>query len=201
VDWFWEFPGLTAPALALLGAATAVGRPAEAPRGDAVTRGRLATAGALGLAMIALAAALIPPWLAERDIARASDRWAASPDAAFDRLDRAEGLNPLSPKAYLVAGTIALRLGRTGKAEEEFRQALRRDPDNGYALLELGLIAAQRGQRGRAVRLLERRVRLTPRDDVVREALAAVRRGVRIDAARVNRALQRRAQLRVGRPR
>jgi hypothetical protein len=66
-------------------------------------------------------------------------------------------------------------------------------------LLDLGLIAAQRGRRADALRLLERRAELTPRDEVAKEALAAVRKGVKIDPARVNRRLLRRALLRAGR--
>ena len=94
----------------------------------------------------------------------------------------------------LTEATIALRLGGTGRAKSAFRAALEREPENGYALLELGMIAAERGQRPRARRLLERAHERSPRDGIVNEVLADVRRGRRVDLDRVNRKILQRAR-------
>ena len=190
IDWFWEFPALTGAAIAALGMAAALGpREATAPP-KALPRSLFAVAAA-GAAALALSFAV--PWLAELELDRAQDSWRADPSAAFERLDRAAALNPLTVRPQLTAGTIALRLGQTAVAEREFRDALRREPDEAYALLELGLIAAERGDRKRALALLERSTEQHPQDDAARRALAATRAGKPVSAERVNRAILDRA--------
>jgi O-antigen ligase len=193
VDWFWEFPALTGTALAMLAMATALGPRPDSPRSRALPR-PAAAAGCLAAA--ALAASFAFPWLAERHVSRATKIWPADPAGAFEQLDRAADLNPLASRAQLTAATIALRLGQTGRAAGAFRAALEREPDNRYALLELGMIAAERGHRSRALRLLERAHSRSPRDRVVTEVLADVRRGRRIDLDRVNREILQRARYR-----
>ena len=190
IDWFWEFPALTGAAIAALGMAAALGPrdPVAAPK--ALPRPLLAVAAA-GAAALALSFAV--PWLAELELDRAQDSWRADPSAAFGRLDRAAALNPLTVRPQLTAGTIALRLGRTALAEREFRDALRREPDEAYALLELGLIAAERGDRQRALALLERSIEQHPQDAAARRALVATRTGKAVSAERVNRAILDRA--------
>jgi Flp pilus assembly protein TadD len=143
---------------------------------------------------LVLGASLVLPWLADREVSRAAEVWRADPEAAFDRLDRAERLNPLSTTAQLTEATIALRLERTEHAERALRAALEREHANSYALFELGLIAAARGDRRQGSRLLAETLRHSPRDQVVREALASVRAGRRIRLDRINRAIVTRAR-------
>jgi O-antigen ligase len=193
VDWLWEFPGLTAPAFAMLGVAGAVA-PRAAPASEPAPAGARVRlpAVAAAVAALALAVSLALPWFAELQIDRAVDGWRTDPATAFDRLKSAEDLNPLSNEAQLTAATIALSLGDTARARTEFASALERDPETAYALLELGLIAAEEGRRARALGLLRRVIRLTPRDGVARQTYRAVRRGREISAAEVNRRILRR---------
>jgi len=145
-----------------------------------------------------LALAFGATWLAARDVDAASSSWRADPDAAFQRLDRAAALNPISPRAYLVEGTIALELNQTERARHGFEAALERDSGDAYALLELGLLASQAGETGRAIRLLEHHRRLQPRDPIARQVAAQARRGRKIDPDEVNARLLRRVLLRRG---
>jgi O-Antigen ligase len=195
VDWFWEFPALAGPAFAMLGLAGALAPRRPPGRRNSTRRGvaGIVLAGAVGLA---LAASLGAPWLAERQIARASEDWREDPTAAFRRLDRAESLNPLSPQPALTAGTIALRLDRRELAARRFRAALEREPRNAYALLELGLLAGERGDRGRAVRLLVRARAESPNDAIVRHALRGAQRGRPPSTDQVNARILRRARAR-----
>ncbi|HEY6780384.1 MAG TPA: O-antigen ligase family protein [Thermoleophilaceae bacterium] len=198
VDWFWEFPGLAGAAWLGLGLAGALApRSAVAPE-DAVRRTlphRLIPA-LLALAALLLALSFAAPWGAELEIDAAAKRWVHDPDGAFERLDRADRLNPLSARADLTAGTIALRQGRLDRARAAFDSALERDPNNAYATLELGLLAAGAGQRREAERLLERAVAASPRDLLSRQALHAVRRGRDVSGDRFNRLLVERARAR-----
>jgi tetratricopeptide (TPR) repeat protein len=149
---------------------------------------------ALGaLAVLALAVSFALPWLAALEVKRASETWAANPDAALQRLDRAESLNPLSARAPLTAATIALRVNRVRLAQQEFREALRREPRSVYALLELGAIAASEGDRATGLRLLRQARALSPQDPGAERALRSLRRGRPLDLGSLNRSIVERA--------
>jgi tetratricopeptide (TPR) repeat protein len=147
-----------------------------------------------GLLGFAAAASLAAPWLSEREVQQAARIWPKAPLAAYSRLDDAAKLNPLSDRAYLVAGSIALRFGDLARAEREFALALGRVPDDAYATLELGAIASQAGQRARALELLERALLLNPRDPLTREALRTARAGKRVSVENLNRSILSRAE-------
>lgn len=192
VDWFWEFAALTGPAIALLGLAGALGsrRPELGER-----RGHLTWIAVAGLALVTIACAA--PWLSAREGDRAAEQWRSDIGGAYDRLDRARALNPLSPQPDLIAGTIALHLEDQAEARRRFRAALERQPQIGYALLELGLLAAERGRRQEAIRLLTRAARQNLEDDLARVILRRVRRGRPVSSARVNQAILEGARSRV----
>jgi hypothetical protein len=201
VDWFFEFAGLGAPAFALLGIACALA-PARAvgprervgPRFGSHTRvgpqlGRILGFALAGLLVLVAAASLAAPWLSERQVQSAAHIWAKAPLAAYSRLESAAKLNPLSDRPYLVAGSIALRFGDLPRAERQFTLALSRVSDDAYAALELGAIASETGQRSRALALLERALRLSPRDPLTREALRTTRAGGRVSVEALNRSI------------
>ncbi len=194
-DWFWEFAGLGAAAFALLGLACALaprGRPVAsavpAPRRE---RAWIA-AGIVGGACAA--ASLIPPWLSDLQVQSAAHAWTREPSVAYDRLDEAARLNPLSDEPYLVAGNIAVRLGELAHAEREFSLALARVPNEAYALLQLGALASSNGERARALGLLERAHSRNPRDPLTREALELARRGQRVEVEKLDRSILQKAQ-------
>jgi hypothetical protein len=223
-DWFWEFAGLGAPAFAFLGIACALtpvrglaheregaaGDSAGRPRGGmevggvshggaarssarATTR-RILAASLGGLLALAAVASLAAPWLSEREVQGAARIWPKAPLTAYARLNDAAKLNPLSDRAYLVAGSIALRFGDLARAEREFTLALQRVPDGAYAVLELGAIASESGQRERSLELLERALLLDPRDPLTRKALRSAREGKRVSVDALNRSILSRAE-------
>jgi tetratricopeptide (TPR) repeat protein len=150
---------------------------------------------AVAAALLALAAALsfAAPWLAEVEQNSAVSTWRTSPKRAFDSLDRAASLNPLSATPKLLAGSIALRLGRRADARRYFREAIERDAGDAYAHLELGALLAKAGQRREAIVTLETATQLDPRDDLTAGVLRRARRGKPVDIARVNRQLAARS--------
>ncbi len=203
-DWFWEFAGLGASAFALLGIACSLAPralDAQPDRSSPVARSgprrrRLLVASVVIGALVALAAALslTAPWLSERQIDSAARIWPKAPLAAYSRLEEAARLNPLSDQAYLVEGGIALRFGDLARAEHAFSQALGRVHDDAYATLELGAIASAAGERARSLALLERAVRLNPRDPLARAALSVARSGKRVNIDELNRSILLNAQ-------
>ena len=218
-DWFWEFAGLGAPAFALLGLACALapastaGRP---PGGTAASGARVAPAAgpgpqprrrgarslarrpamalAVGLLALAGACSLAAPWLSQLEIQSAAHVWTRAPQVAYSRLGEAARLDPLSDEASLVAGSIALRYGELARADGDFAKALQRSPDDAYATLERGAIASARGDRAAALSLLERALRLTPREALTRQILGQVRAGRRVDVYELNREILLKAQ-------
>jgi hypothetical protein len=163
VDWFWEVPALGAPAIAWLGlAGQLVPDEPRLPRG-------LRTYGLVPVVVVAVlgAASVAFPWLADEQIDSASSAWAANPGAAFDRLERARDLNPLTDGADLVAGVIASRLRERRRERLAFENVLQRNPHNWYAHFELAILDAQEGHKQSALSRLREAHALNPREPVI----------------------------------
>lgn len=216
-DWFWEFAGLGAPAFAMLGIASALAPRAAAPPTeevakanaaggerhephvpgvDASARGglRVVWIGASVLLAAVMAISIAAPWLSQLDVESAASVWTRSPRGAYARLNEAARLNPLSDEPYLVAGSIALRLGDLPGAEREFSLALDRSSGDAYATLELGAIASARGHSEDALLLLHRAVMLDPRDEIAHQALSTAEGGHRVDVTALNQQILEKAR-------
>jgi peptidoglycan/LPS O-acetylase OafA/YrhL len=141
VDWFWPYPALTAPVLALVGSACAPGLriDRDAPWG----RGRLwLTAGAVALAISA-----IPPFLSHRYVDDAYDEWRSDPSRAYDDLDRAEALNPLSAAPVLAEGALARASGDRARAIDAFARAASKRPEEWATHYNLAVLNARSSPR------------------------------------------------------
>jgi O-Antigen ligase len=190
VDWLWEMPVLGVLAAALLGAAC--GLAPRKPPGERV-RGRVKVAAksVLVVAGLALAASLVFPWLAVRDVQNATAVWPRNPNAAFSLLSDASTLNPLDDDPDLVAGEIASHLHRYDLMRARFGDAVARTPDDWYANLELGIAASLTGHRRQAATALARARRLDPAEPIVRQVSRTFESGHRIDSDAVDRAFAR----------
>jgi O-Antigen ligase len=190
IDWFWEIPALSGPALGFLAMAGALGwsrprrandgkpehaRQRSAPR-PAVPPRALRGGGVL-LATVALLAAVLAlgfPYLSVREVSTASNVSAKNPSAALHDLKLAAKLNPLSADADRLAGAIALRNGLYDEAQRRFSQAIAREPGGWYAWLGEGLAASALGDSARAHRAFEHAGRIDDRQPAVEVALARV---------------------------
>jgi hypothetical protein len=139
LDWFWPYPAVTAPVFALLGSACApavrTGRPA-AGRG----RGRLAVAAGA----VALAVSTVPPFLSQRYVDDAYEVWQSDPARAYENLDRARSLNPLSVDPLLAEGAIARASGDRRRAIEAFREAIAKRPEEWVSYYLLAVLHERR---------------------------------------------------------
>jgi O-antigen ligase len=196
IDWFWEFPALTAPAIAAL--ALAAGRDSATRRHAVDGKRRLAAAG-VAVGAVAVAASFVFPWIADRLQQRAAATWRRDARAAYHDLSRARALNPLSPDPDLLAGAIASKLDDVPHMRNAFRDALARDPRQWYARLELGLAETGMGRRREGLRAVRAARRLNPRDPVVQLVERRLRIGSRIDRAEIDRLFTERYRSRVGR--
>jgi tetratricopeptide (TPR) repeat protein len=137
VDWFWPYPGVTAPALALMGAAIAPALLVPGRRGP--TRGR----GVLAALLFAFVLSLLPPLLSERLVERSLDTFRVETERAYADLDLARTLNPLSDTPALTEGSIALELNDRRRAVDAFEEATRERPEEYAGHFFLALLYAE----------------------------------------------------------
>lgn len=180
LDWLWELPGVTAPALAWLGMACGLSRP---ERTRPPVRGRRARpAFAVLAASVAVAAgvSLAVPALAADRVEHAVRAFADDPGAALRELEQARDLNVLSDRADVIAGALAYRAGDRARARSAFLRALDRNPGNWYVHVELAVLDGEEGRRLAAIKHLEQARTLNPREPVIGLARRAVDdRGIR----------------------
>jgi O-Antigen ligase len=195
VDWFWEVPALGAPAIAWLAMAAQI-----VPRDLGREYRGLRLYEALPLVLVAGVAAvgLALPWLAAKEIDTASAGWAADPARAFDRLDLARRLNPLSDRADVVAGVIASRLHNRRRERNAFVHALERNSRNWYARLELALLDAQERKTAAALGQLRVVSRLNPREPITNEIRDRIVKRKPISQAEVDRLFLQRTEYLTG---
>lgn len=177
VDWFWEMPAITAPALGFLAMAGALTRPAPADSPATARHGALRPVLTGVVAAVLLGGALVVlafPYLSVREVSLASDVAARDPTLALLDLRAAGQLNPLSPDPGRIGGTIALEMGQYAEAERRFAQATSREPGGWYAWLGAGLAASAVGRRSAAARDFRLAAAINSREPAIRVALARV---------------------------
>jgi hypothetical protein len=171
-DWFWQYPGVSAPGFYLLGVAAGPAIAGRSVRAPAAARWGLAAA------LVAAALVAVPLFVSDRYAQRGLAEVGSDPDAALRDLGRAADLDPLADQPLIERGAVAAGLGDRPLALRSFRDAIERVPDN-YAshwFLARELLrsrpAAARAALGRArelnprgpeVRALERRLRRAER--------------------------------------
>ncbi len=194
VDWFWEIPALGGAAFWCLGmAASLTVGPSARARAPRQLR-RVLTAGlAVTAAVVVVAYAL--PWLAAEETLRAATSWREDPHGAYARLDTAARLNPLSDEPKVVEGAIASRLHDRARMRLAFTEALRRDPRDWYAHLELAVVASLDGRRAAALSELAEARRLDPLEPVLAEVQRDVLAGKRVSPARIDQIFLARIRL------
>ncbi len=176
VDWFWEIPALSGPALGFLGMAAALGQPHGAAI-DLRTRtapARRLRAAAGVVALVVLVVVLGLPYLAVRKVSAASDLRQRNPRAALSDLADAASLNPLTSDPGVLGGTIALQIGDPTTAQARFRQAIDREPHGWFAWLGEGLAASVLGDTAQAEHDFRLAASLNYKQPAVRAALARV---------------------------
>lgn len=183
VDWFWEFPGLTAPPLAFLALAVARARPAA----PSARRRPLATAAAAGAAVVCLAAvaAVVCAWVAVRKIDLAVRE--GSTPRAYALLDSAARWNPFSDQPQLTEAALAANVLDRPREVRALHSALRKNGEDWYAHLMLGIVAGRQGDRRLAAEELRKARALSPLEPVVIYAQNNLRVGNALTEAEIAR--------------
>jgi len=188
VDWFWEVPALSGPALAFLAVALALARPQTAGASSPGEAERRASAAqplaprldrGVGLAVslalaIAAAVALGLPYLSVREDGAASDLGPARAGAALADVRAAARLDPLSAEPGRLGGVIALEAGLPTQAAALFHQAIAREPGGWFAWFGEGLAQSELGNPAAARRAFARARAIDRTQPVIAQALARV---------------------------
>jgi O-antigen ligase/polysaccharide polymerase Wzy-like membrane protein len=174
IDWFWEYPVLSVPALAFAGAAGALGRAPATPSRAIAERSRLLPiAGALCATLIAAAAvaAVAVPFVAAREVRKATLVWSTEPTLAYGELRSATKLLPFDAQLYLVGAAVALNLGEYPQARTWLLESERRDNQNWLTPFALGLVEGEAHRSAAARAQLRRALALNPREPAIAVAL------------------------------
>jgi O-Antigen ligase len=123
-DWLWFYPGVTAPAIYLLGVMSAP----SLERLDVRWPRRIRLATLVGLVVLGLLA--VPLFLSEQFTHRALGEAETDPHGAYANLDRASALNPFDSDPLIDKGTIAGLTGDRTLALSSFREAHRLEPES-----------------------------------------------------------------------
>jgi hypothetical protein len=190
LDWFWEMPALSGPALGLTamagslsararhdsdtGTAAVAAGPTTASRPGGRSAIRPAAAVLAIAAAVASAIVLVFPYLSVREVSNALAVQYSHPAAALRDLRIAADLNPLDSDPGRVAGAIALRDGRYEVALQRFRQSIDREPGGWFPWLGAGLAASELGRRRLARHDYRRAHAIYPQQGVVDLALKSV---------------------------
>jgi hypothetical protein len=178
VDWFWEIPALSGPALGLLaigcslaGSTAVIGEPESVP----ARRPRRVMGWLVGTVILAAATVVLGlPYLSVREVSIASNLEGSDATVALAHLRTAEKLNPLDSDPGRLAGTIALVNGDPRVALTNFRQSIRQEPGGWFSWLGAGLASSALHRPHQAHQELEVARRINHGDPAIEAALARV---------------------------
>lgn len=167
IDWFWPYPAVTAATFALFGAAVAP--TLLMPERESRPAGRRAVMALIAVFVIAL----VPPFISEKLIDNSVEGFAADPQQAYDNLELAKDLNPLSDVPALREGSIAFALGDRERAIDAYREAVRKRPEEyaGHFFLALLYAKDDPDQARTELAVVAELNPLEPRIDEVRERI------------------------------
>jgi O-antigen ligase len=169
VDFDWDIPGVTVPALLFVGVLAAIparrdprGEPVAGPDGGAVAPRAAALALACVVLGVVMVSALLPAWAdSKASSALAISTTAREPElrAATAEAEASARLDPTAIRSLLAAADLAQNRGRLLDARRHLLEAVDRQPYSVTAwrrLMNLALDTAdRRGARAAARRLLE----------------------------------------------
>jgi O-antigen ligase len=178
VDWFWEMPALSAPALAFLAIGGALTEDGNAVASTVPARSgpaRTAVVAAVGVVAFLVAVVVLSfSYLSVREVSIGSDLRGSNPTQALAHLQTAADLNPYDSEPGRLAGTIALQSGSYEEALARFGQAAARQPDGWFSWFGAGLAASELGEPAVARRNFEVAKSLNSSQQVIKDALSRV---------------------------
>ena len=163
VEWFWQIPAVTMPAILFLALLVAPWKTSTEQR---PLRWSLRLGGA-GLAVLALLV-VIPLFVADRGFERSFAT--EDPGSALASVERAQRYNPLDSRLALREAEVAKLSGDWDRAEEAYKQAIRLNPDHYAPYAMLAESYQVRGRTEEALRYYQKAISLNPLDYRLKQA-------------------------------
>ena len=165
IDWMWELTAVTVVAFVALGLLTG---PASAAAGDAVREPRRGRRLALGIAVLVAGWVLIVvqalPFLSNLEVSRSQAAVRANDtEAALDRAEAAQALEPWAASPYLQIALVRETAGDLAGARAAIEDAIERDPLDWRLWLVRTRLETKDGAVAEARQSLARAIELNPR--------------------------------------
>ncbi|MBV9309846.1 MAG: O-antigen ligase family protein [Solirubrobacterales bacterium] len=171
-DWDWDIPGVTFPALLLLGVLAGSARSEEPHRIRSASPGSSGVA--VGLVALLLCTFVLSVTLPRVAAGKASSALIVASSGAPSALAQAQSsaafaarLDPLSDAGLLAQATISLRAGQRSQARSYYLQAVNREPSDVQAWTHLADLDVTLGDVTGAARDIQHVVDLDPRGQQV----------------------------------
>jgi O-antigen ligase/polysaccharide polymerase Wzy-like membrane protein len=186
IDWHWEIPAVTMPALAFLGLLAARPRDGAAPPSSWRTRPSLSAGrGAYGLGLAAVTAGLalaiasfVLPAIANGrsdDAFLAARTKGADLRKAAEQAEQAARLNPFAADPLLAGSLIAQQQGDAPRSAQLLREAADRQPDNPDVWYEIARLQVLYDNYPGAYRAASTALALDRGDDIVAAIFALLK--------------------------
>ncbi|QIN83163.1 polymerase [Rubrobacter tropicus] len=156
VEWFWQMPAVTLPAIVALAMLVAPERPRRAPRAGGPPRLAI-----VGIALFTICA--VSPLYAADAYLRQSYA-AGGAGGALTAVERSAALNPLDPRTPRREAEVAARAGYDLRAEDAYRRLIRANPNHFAPYVLFGDYRLARGDRAGALDLYEKALERNPLD-------------------------------------
>lgn len=169
VEWFWQLPAVTFPAVVYLAMLAAPWR--NSPRRDEESRAssRLARAAGVTVGVLALAA-IVPLYASDLYLQRSYD--ATSAARALPLVERAQALNPVNPRLFTREAELAIETGDWERVERAYADAIRLNPDHYETYMFKADYHKRRGEANKALELYREAYSRNPQDPALRQEIA-----------------------------
>ena len=161
-EWFWQMPAITLIAMIYLAMLVSPWRVDATPES---LRWPLRAVG-IGVAVLALLI-IAPLYLAERNLAQSYAT--TDPATALAAVERAQGYNPLDPRLPKREAELATRAGKTGRAEDAYKQAIQLNPRHYAPYASLAGFYQEDGRSREASKYYHKALTLNPLDQELRQ--------------------------------
>jgi len=167
VEWFWQIPAVTIPAIVFLALLVAPWGPESGP---ASLRRPLRVGGG-GLAILALLV-FAPLFVADRGLAWSFE--SKDPQVALAAVKGAQAFNPVEPRLAQREAEIAKLSGDWDRAEQAYKRAIRLNPEHYAPYAVLAESCMVRGRTEEALRYYQKALALNPRDTELKQRVKSL---------------------------
>lgn len=161
VEWFWQLPAITLPAILYLAMLVAPWH-----RGEGRSFSWPLRAGAVLVSLLAIAA-ILPLYVSNLYLQRSYS--AVSPGKALSSVQRAQEFDPVDPHLYDREAELAIEAGDYKRVEEAYRTAIRKNPRHYENYMFLAKFYERRGEPEKASKLYKEALNRNPLDPQLKQ--------------------------------